>query len=84
MRKGGQFLEGESGFLDVAIIIYVQTERCLSCYFYLMFLAFFVLLKVFLTVFYFINSLFKRKSVKKLTQVSIKDHLPYKSTFAIK
>ena len=37
-----------------------------------MFLAHFVLLKVFLIVFYFINSLFKRKTVWKITQVSIK------------
>ena len=36
-----------------------------------MFVAYFVLLKVFLIVFYFINSLFKRKSEYKLTQVSI-------------
>ena len=36
-----------------------------------MFLAYVVLLKVFLTEFYFINSLFKRKSLLKLTQESI-------------
>ena len=37
-----------------------------------MFSDYFVLLKAFLIVFYFINSLFKRKSVQKLTEVSIK------------
>ena len=37
-----------------------------------MFLAYFVLLKSFLILFYFINSLFKRKRVWKLTQESIK------------
>ena len=37
-----------------------------------MFLAYFVLLKVFLVVIYFINNLFKFKSVYELTQVSIK------------
>ena len=37
-----------------------------------MFLAYFVLLKVILIVLYFINSLFKKKSVRKLTQMTIK------------
>ena len=37
-----------------------------------MFLAYFVLFKVILIVFYFINNLFMRKRVSKLTQVSIK------------
>ena len=51
----------------------MQTERCcISCYFSLKLLASSVKLKVFLTVTYFINSLLKRKSVKKLTQLSIK------------
>lgn len=36
-----------------------------------MILAYFVLLKVFLIVFYFDDRLFKRKSVEKSTQVSI-------------
>ena len=47
--------------------IYVETENCcITCYFPLIFLAFFVLLKGLLIVlifFYFVNSLFKRKSV---------------------
>ena len=50
----------------------MQTERCCISYFSLKLLASSVKLKVFLTVTYFINSLFKRKSVKKLTQLSIK------------
>ena len=37
-----------------------------------MLLAYFVSLKVFQIVSYFINNLFKRKSVYKLTQVTIK------------
>ena len=37
-----------------------------------MFLAYLVLLKVILIVLYFINSLFKKKSVRKLTQMTIK------------
>ena len=41
-------------------------------YFSFMFLAYFVLLKVILIVLYFINSLFKKKSVRKLTQMTIK------------
>ena len=44
--------------------INVQTERfCINCYFSLMFLGYFFLLKFFLIVVYFINSLFKRKRV---------------------
>ena len=35
-------------------------------------LAYFVLLKVFLTVFYFISNFFKRRSLQNLTQISIK------------
>ena len=41
-------------------------------YFSFMFLAYFVLLKVILIVLYFINSLFKKKSVRKLTQMTTK------------
>ena len=41
-------------------------------YFSFMFLAYFVLLKVILIVLHFINSLFKKKSVRKLTQMTIK------------
>ena len=41
-------------------------------YFSFMFLAYFVLLKVILIVLYFINSLFKKKSVRKLKQMTIK------------
>ena len=42
------------------LTIYVQTERfCITCYFSLTLLASSVLLKVFLTVLYFTNSLFK-------------------------
>ena len=55
------------------LTVYVQTERCcINCYCPLIFLAYFVLLKVFLVVIYFINNLFKFKSVYELTQVSIK------------
>ena len=44
--------------------INVLTERCfINCYFSLMVLGYFFLLKVFLIVVYFIHSLFKRKSV---------------------
>ena len=42
-------------------------ECCITRHFLLMSLAYLVLLKVFLIVFYFINSLFKRKSVLQLT-----------------
>ena len=49
----------------------METEICCITYFPLMFLAYFVLLKV-LEVSYFINSLFKKKNVKKMIQVSIK------------
>ena len=41
-------------------------------YFSFMFLAYFVLLKVILIVLYFINSLFMKKSVRKLKQMTIK------------
>ena len=47
--------------------IYTQVEKfCITFYFSLMFLAYFVLLKVFLIVSYFINNLCKRKSVKNI------------------
>ena len=51
----------------------MQTERCcITHYFSLTLLAYFVLLRVVVIVFYFINSLFKMKSVSKLMQMSIK------------
>ena len=46
-----------------------------TCYFSLMFLACLVLLQSFWILIYFINSLFKRKHVQKLTQVK---HWPVK------
>ena len=42
-------------------------ECCITRHFLFMSLAYLVLLKVFLIVFYFINSLFKRKSVLQFT-----------------
>ena len=56
----------------ICLNIYVQIERCITCYFSLRFLAYFFLLKVFSIVFYFIDSLFMWKNVQKLTQVSAK------------
>ena len=62
--KDGQSLEGDSGFLEIAIInfrimnlvwlaIDMQTKTfCISCYFSLIFLAYFVLIFI-LTKFYF-------------------------------
>ena len=67
------FFFGRSGFLGGPILLqesyltfYVQTEGSL------MFLAYFTLFKVILIVFYFLNNLFMRKYVSKLTQASIK------------
>ena len=75
---GGQFVFvlfflGVSGFSGGPILLqesyltfYVQTEGSL------MFLGYFTLFKVILIVFYFLNNLFMRKCVSKLTQASIK------------
>lgn len=67
------FFFGRSGFSGGPILLqesyltfYVQTEGSL------MFLAYFTLFKVILIVFYFLNNLFMRKYVSKLTQASIK------------
>ena len=75
--RGSGFLADSSYEFYFTVLIwptvYVQTERCcINCYCPLIFLAYFVLLKVFLVVIYFINNLFKFKSVYELTQVSIK------------
>ena len=51
----------------------MHTERCcITYYFSFLILAYFVSLRAFLIVLYFINSLFKRKSVSKFTEVCIK------------
>ena len=63
---------GGSDFLEIPIIIFVTTliwvavcmqiERCcITCYYSVMILAYFVSLKVSLVVPYFLDSLFKRK-----------------------
>ena len=83
--KGGSiFGEGFRIFRDsnykfymtlIWITIYVQTEICcINCYFWLTLLAYLVLRKYVLIASYFItiSSLFTRKSVEMLTQVSIK------------
>ena len=50
-----------------------QTERCITCYFSLMFLACFVLSKYFWQCLSdLINSIFKRKNASKLIQLSIR------------
>ena len=71
------FLQGGSRLLEMAIINYkcsfttliwlainVQTEKCITCYFSQIFLHYLDLFKTFFIVFYFINSLLKRKLVK--------------------
>ena len=57
--------------ISITTLIWVAIWRAnwkmfIICYFSLMSLAYFVLLKVFLIVFYFTNRLFKRKSVKDI------------------
>ena len=65
-ERGGQFLDVGQGFVEsnykfyfttfIWLTICVRTERLkdITCYLSLMFLAYVVLLKVFLIVFYFI------------------------------
>ena len=76
MGTSGQIFLRGSGFRDTNYIYILLYESYLNYYlranwkmsdhllfFSLMFLAYFVLLKLYLILFYLINSLFKRKSV---------------------
>ena len=47
----------------------MQTERCINCYCSLTLLAFSILLKVFLIVFCFTNTLFKRNKCIKVNTI---------------
>lgn len=50
--------------------MHIQMEGfCITCHFSLMFLSYFILLKLCLKLFYLINSLFKKTNVQKITQV---------------
>ena len=78
-ERNGKFLKGGSDFLEITIIIFVtfliwvavctQIERRCITYYSVMFLAYFVSLKVSLVVPYFLNSLFKRKGTMGLVLV---------------
>ena len=73
ITKGGRgwiwtiFWDGGGYFTTLIwVTACVQTEIwCINCYFSLVFLADSILLKVFSVVLYFLNGLFKKKSVKR-------------------
>ena len=71
-------MEVDSGFLEITITYFTlikllffdllftfRLKGVVHVYFPIMFLAYFIVSKVFLIVFYFINSLFKRKNVQR-------------------